>query len=53
MQHCRVACLDLKDVIYLTFIMLLVSHRVTKLTYLVPIPIQDKLGGLCEKGHPV
>jgi len=27
------------------------SHRVCKPAYLVPVPSQDKLGGLCQEGH--
>ena len=27
------------------------SHRVCKAAYLVPVPSQDKLGGLCQEGH--
>jgi len=27
------------------------SHRVCKPAYLVPVPSQDKLRGLCQKGH--
>jgi len=28
------------------------SHRVCKPAYLVPVPSQDKLEGLCKEGHP-
>jgi len=28
------------------------SHRIHKPAYLVPVPSQDKLGGLCQEGHP-
>ena len=28
------------------------SHRVCKPAYLVPVPSQDKLGGLCQEAHP-
>jgi len=27
------------------------SHRICKPAYLVPVPSQDKLGGLCQEGH--
>ena len=27
-------------------------NQVCKPAYLVPVPIQDKLGGLCKEGHP-
>jgi len=28
------------------------AHRVSKPAHLVPVPSQDKLGGLCKEGHP-
>jgi len=28
------------------------GNRVCKPAYLVPVPSQDKLGGLCQEGHP-
>jgi len=31
---------------------LMVCHWVCKPAYLMPVPSQDKLGGLCEEGHP-
>jgi len=30
----------------------IVCHRVCKPAYLVPVPSQDKLGGMCQEGHP-
>jgi len=29
------------------------NHPVCKPAYLVLVPSQDKLGGLCQEGHPV
>jgi len=37
----------------LFYIQLQPSHGVCKPAYLVPVPSQDKLGGLCQKGDPV
>jgi len=29
------------------------SHWVCKPAYMMPVPSQDKLGGLCQEGHLV
>jgi len=48
---CKVCLLNWK---YLIDLLCNLQHRPPgcKLAYLVPVPSQDKLGGLCREGHP-
>jgi len=40
------------QVLSIMFSIIKPGHRICKPEYLVPVPSQDKLGGLCKEGHP-